>query len=610
MGYRKDIQILRGVAVLLVVFFHLGLMNFQSGFLGVDVFFTISGFLMAVMYDHNDKKAFIKRRALRLLPAYYVTVVLTIIVSIIILLPKEYYLLFEEAIYANSFITNIIHWIKSSYFSKSEFKPLLHLWSLGVEIQYYLIVPILFLFFRMSQWYFWLFFLGSLFLCFYLVETNPQASFFLMPLRAWEFLLGHGVARYLTVNGNILSKTSTKQNIGSTFFFIIIAIPLLKVKETHSFITGHPGIFALLITFSTGAVIALGINNHFENSPLGSLLELIGKYSYSIYLIHFPVIVLYLYKPFQGTNLEIRNIYDLLFLITIISILSIGMYHLIEIKLKQHKKIKVILLAFPIVIIVLAGFGYNIQKYFYTKEEMYILDSYRDRSCFRCGRTYSLLHRNSITCRITTTNNNSNHNLILVGNSYADAIKTKFANVASRMNTSVYFIIPNNPLMKNSSIHSDTIIDEAIKLNASSIVLHYSFDRITGSVVKELVSLAKSKNIFVSYIMPPPLFKKHIPMALWEHKKYNKELEKLTIEDYKKRSKILRNSLLEIKLENFKFYEVYSYFCNEECSLADPLGKPLYFDNGHLTLTGSSIMIDLFKIIISDCNSYKNILQD
>ena len=78
MTYRKDIQILRGVAVLLVVFYHLGLMNFRSGFLGVDVFFVISGFLMAVMYDYNDKKSFIKKRALRLLPAYYVTIIFTI----------------------------------------------------------------------------------------------------------------------------------------------------------------------------------------------------------------------------------------------------------------------------------------------------------------------------------------------------------------------------------------------------------------------------------------------------------------------------------------------------------------------------------------------------
>jgi len=608
MTYRKDIQILRGVAVLLVVFFHLGLMHFRSGFLGVDVFFVISGFLMAVMYDHNEKKIFITKRALRLLPAYYVTVIFTIIVSIFVLLPREFYQTTNEALYVDSFIINFYYWLKSSYFSKSDFKPFLHLWSLGVEIQYYLIIPILFYFFRKRQCFFWLCFFASLFLCFFKVQDNPKASFFLMPLRVWEFLVGYCVAKYFTLNGSILKINSTKQAIGSIFFFIIAAIPLFDVKQSYSFISGHPGLYALLITISTGGVIACGINNKFENSLFGSFLEVIGKYSYSIYLVHFPVIVLFLYKPFKGTNIKIENSYDLVCLITIITLLSFGMYNLIEVKLRRNKKIIHILFSFPIIVIFLVSFANNIQKFFYTKEELFILNSYSDRSYFRCGSTYSVLHPGQITCQITETTNRNAYNLLLIGNSFADSIKYEFANVANSMNVNVYFIIPNNPLMNNSNIRSETILNEIRNLNVTSIVFHYSLSAINKSLISEIneiINFAKKSNIFVSYIMPPPSNKYYVPQVLWEELKYNKQIQKKSVKDYKNETKILRNYLSAILSDNFKLYEVFDYFCNEECSIADSYGRPLYFDQEHLTLTGSCQMTKLFESIINDYYSYQ-----
>lgn len=139
MQYRADIQILRGISVLLVVLFHLGFSSFQSGFLGVDVFFVISGFLMAVLYNHNDVKGFFRRRALRLLPAYYVTIISTVILSTLFVTRNESVQVFEQAYFGSIFASNIGFWFENSYFSNSAFNPLLHLWSLGVEIQFYLI---------------------------------------------------------------------------------------------------------------------------------------------------------------------------------------------------------------------------------------------------------------------------------------------------------------------------------------------------------------------------------------------------------------------------------------------------------------------------------------
>lgn len=134
MKFRSDIQILRGISVLFVVFFHLGFESTQSGFLGVDVFFVISGFLMAVLFDSKNKTQFFERRAKRLLPPYYVVIAATLITSFIINTPNETRQVVTQAIFGSAFSSNIGFWIQNSYFNKTEFNPLLHLWSLGVEI--------------------------------------------------------------------------------------------------------------------------------------------------------------------------------------------------------------------------------------------------------------------------------------------------------------------------------------------------------------------------------------------------------------------------------------------------------------------------------------------
>ncbi|MDN5566628.1 MAG: acyltransferase, partial [Psychrobacter sp.] len=138
MNYRVDVQVLRGIAVVLVVLFHLGFSSIKSGFLGVDVFFVISGFLMAVLYDKNDIPKFYLRRAKRLLPAYYATIFFTLIFAYLLTTPNETAQVSSQAKYAIGFASNLGFWAQNSYFSKTEFNPLLHLWSLGVEMQFYL----------------------------------------------------------------------------------------------------------------------------------------------------------------------------------------------------------------------------------------------------------------------------------------------------------------------------------------------------------------------------------------------------------------------------------------------------------------------------------------
>lgn len=217
MNYREDIQILRGVSILLVVLYHLGIGIFKSGFLGVDIFFVISGFLMSILYKENNTINFYKRRALRILPAYFVTIIVTLIVVFILAInlitPDDYEQTIEQALYSSLFVPNIAFWLQNSYFDPNLFRPLLHLWSLGVEIQFYLIVPIIFFLVKRSKIFFWLLSIVSISLCFAVTEVSPRTSFFILPFRLWEFMVGYGAARYLTDNGNI--KNDSYSLIGS-----------------------------------------------------------------------------------------------------------------------------------------------------------------------------------------------------------------------------------------------------------------------------------------------------------------------------------------------------------------------------------------------------------
>ena len=605
MNYRKDIQILRGVAVLLVVLFHLDLAHFKSGFLGVDIFFVISGFLMAILYDPNEKLIFLKRRALRLLPAYFMTIILTLIGSIFILSPNEVRQISEQSAYANLFASNIGYWMQNSYFSKSDFTPLLHLWSLGVEIQYYLIIPILFYFLRISKIHLSLIALGSLSLCFLMVTVSPKTAFFMMPLRIWEFVIGYGIAKHLTSNGMPKNNTPIIQGIGTFAFLLIVAIPLIDIKgDSQSILLGHPGLYALIATLSAGIVLCAGINKTLENSLAGTIFEIIGKYSYSIYLVHFPVIVLFLYKPFSGTNLSIESNFDLLLITIIIILLSIAMYHLIEVKLRSSSKINYILFSSPIVILILIALSLSSFNILYNKKEMYIFDALQDRSSYRCGKIFRLLNPTSIACNITPTQTNHSHKVLLVGNSHADAIKTAFANAADNLKTSTYFIVPNDPMMKGSIITPTIIIEEAIKLGVTHIVIHYSSNDISASTISSITRLAKKRGIFISFIMPVPVWNVHIPKALWNNLEYNTALPTQNIDHYHSKLKPLRSSIEKLNYTNFRIYHLANYFCSNDCNFIDNNGIPLYFDNHHLTLTGARKLSTLFTSVI--VNGKKN----
>src|SRR4029077_10903920 len=208
--YRPEIDGLRAVAVIPVILFHAGFGLFSGGFVGVDVFFVISGYLITtiIMSELDEGKFtilnFYERRARRILPALFVVMLACLPFAWLWFLARDFKD-FSKSIYAvATFSSNILFWRQSGYFDTStELKPLLHTWSLAVEEQYYILFPLyLMLVYRFGRrWIYWsLIIIGISSLCVshWAAYNKPSADFYLLPTRGWEILLGAFAAFYLS----------------------------------------------------------------------------------------------------------------------------------------------------------------------------------------------------------------------------------------------------------------------------------------------------------------------------------------------------------------------------------------------------------------------------
>lgn len=591
MDKRIDIQLLRALAVIYVVLFHLEIGAISSGFLGVDVFFVVSGFLMAILYKPGQAKKFLERRAKRLIPAYFTTVILTLLVSLFIVLPSELGQVVTQSTYSLLFANNIGFWMQNSYFSKADFNPLLHLWSLGVEIQFYLIVPLLVWFFRKSSAFLFLALLGSFATCVFIVGVSPKTSFFMMPLRIWEFLIGFVVAYYLTNNGSI--KFNNYRWIGLLGLIILCAIPFINVDgQTLNRLQGHPSFFALFVCIATGLVLGFGLPEAFEKNPVSKFFAKIGDYSYSIYLVHFPIIVLYLYEPFSGTILYPKAYTDKAILLVLIFIASILMHNFVE--TRRITKVAKIYWVSLVSLVLLTGAAKVVPTTLYDNKELNIFNGLEDRSIYRCGKLSRILDPDSVSCKINEEN--FGKSILLVGNSHADSIKQAFSEVASSHKFNTYFLVSNTPLM-DESVTPEILLNEARKLNINQIVLHYSPKSLKKDVLEKVVALSEREHIDVKFIMPVPIYDESVPKILYENDFEEQYDVKKYLNDNKRIFADLEN--IQSKYGNLDIYQTHHVLCIPKCLISDRANHPYYFDDDHLNLTGADQLKPIFKNIFN-----------
>lgn len=307
--YRPDIDGLRALAVLSILFFHCDFTIFKGGFVGVDVFFVISGFLITrnILHEVETKSFswahFYERRVRRLFPALFFTLCVTFVAGAFLLSPQHLERLGQSVFYALGFSSNFFFYSEAGYFDTSaDFKPLLHMWSLAVEEQFYLLWPALLLMLfsfrgkkRVGR-YGWviLFAVGllSLICSEYILRCDPEAAFYLLPFRIFEFVVG-ALCVWLI---NYAPKNNTAQE---AIFLAGIAFVLYPIFF-YTTLTPFPGLHALLPCLGAGMVIYSGTARYSGIILRNRMMVGIGLVSYSLYLIHWPLIIYYRYWKYDA----------------------------------------------------------------------------------------------------------------------------------------------------------------------------------------------------------------------------------------------------------------------------------------------------------------------
>lgn len=599
MHYREDIQILRGLAVLLVVLFHLQVPGFHSGFLGVDIFFVISGYLMAVMYDPDRKREFFVKRAARLLPAYCATLFVTLLGAACITTPNDFSQVTRQALFGVAFLSNIGFWMENSYFDKSSFKPLLHLWSLSVEIQFYLLVPPIAWFCRRYRLGYALIVLLSAAFCFLAVGVSPSSAFFMLPFRLWEFMVGFGVATYL--GGRWQTAGTGKTITCSAALLLLLTVPLLHLDGTAlGFVAGHPGLHALVVSLASGTLLALGLPGWAQGHHVSNVLKRLGGYSYSVYLAHYPVIVLFLYQPFSGTLLKAPDPASALCLLGLVAVCSGLLFAGVEQPFRQRARAIPFSLAAAVATVVAIPLALATQSLLLPVRERLIYEAWFDRDAFRCGQLYSLIHRGDVSCDLTPELSSSPRAVLLVGNSHADAIKGTFVSVARTRGIGVRFIVQNTPLMAGGRVGVQDLVREARDKKVEAVILHYSPGAVGARTIAELVAALAPLRIKVAYLLPIPVWQQSVPKMLINNITSGVPLPVISSALYQQRQRSFEDALENISGPGFRIYRTAQVFCRPACKMMAENGRPYYFDDAHLTTTGSEQLRPVIENIVDD----------
>lgn len=294
-GYRGEVDGLRAVAVLLVLFHHLGFSLFSGGYVGVDVFFVISGYLITRLITHEIREKsfsfgrFYTRRVTRLAPALLATIAGALIVGFFVFTPQDFADLGQSAIYSIISVVNFHFWSTAGYFDTEALqKPLLHIWSLAVEEQFYFIWPIaLILLLKLNRTLIistiFIIIIASTAAAQYVLPLDPDAAYYLLPFRAAELAIGALLCFVPPIGNRIARNILPIIGMGA-----IVASGVLYSRETP-----FPGVAALLPTVGTALIIMSGGLNFTAQALRLPPVVYIGKISYSLYLVHWPLIVFF-----------------------------------------------------------------------------------------------------------------------------------------------------------------------------------------------------------------------------------------------------------------------------------------------------------------------------
>ena len=519
--YRKDIEGLRALAVLLVIGYHAFPRVFTGGFIGVDIFFVISGFLITKIILENLEKnsfsfiEFYSRRIRRIFPALLLLLFVCLGFGWFALYATEYKRLTEHIAAGAAFVQNFVLLKESGYFEKSiDTKPLVHLWSLSIEEQFYLLWPaILWVLFK-KQFNISVFLIFLLFLSFitniHLIDTNPITTFYSPLSRFWELIIGATWASFLFRNKTFKSFGFKTSNLLSFLGFGFVVFGVLMIDSTKKF----PGFWALIPTFGALFLIAAdeeGVVNQVFLS--NRLMTWFGEISYPLYLWHWTLLSF-------GQVITANKLSDLEKIILIV--VSIGLSYLTNRyweNLLRFKGKKVTALLF-VGMVLIGSQGWN----FYQRDGLdfrhkYVTDIYggrppqTDQECLN-----RFLEFSPDFCRLS--DNANTLEVLLIGDSVAHNDYSGLASTYAGWGKSFAMVgwPGHQPLLKESheknyeSVSAERmnklIVNIANESNIKTVILTMRQPEI-GSLIKEqirrTVKYLENNGKKVIFIYPPPV---------------------------------------------------------------------------------------------------------
>ena len=432
MNYRHEIDGLRAFAVLTVIFFHAKFEIFKGGFLGVDIFFVISGYLISsilLLNIKNNNFSFIRfyyKRVKRLFPALFVVMIITSIPSYFLMLPDELENFGQSIISTLGFSNNLLLFITTDYWQlEADFKPLLHTWSLGVEEQFYLFFPTFIYLFtkknnlKRTEKYLWILLLSSFSSIFIFENAYGIETFYLMPTRLWEFAFGALVA---------VRRLQNTSNLNYPFLgilgLIIISVCVIMFDKTT------PLPFLIMPVIGTSLIIMYTnpgekIYKMLTISPL----KKIGLLSYGAYLIHVP---LFTYFRLGSNSEPSKFVYIILIILSFL--LADLMYKYIEepfrngkFSQKALKSFLIISITYLIIFSSVIVYSEGFSSKFYGK------DSYGQKSVWTsyCNRIYEFKSFNKTSKGIK---------ILVFGSSYARDIANSLLEAGSDNQIQICYI--------------------------------------------------------------------------------------------------------------------------------------------------------------------------
>ncbi|NDL62320.1 acyltransferase family protein [Acerihabitans arboris] len=622
MKYRADIDGLRALAVLPVIAFHLGLPGLTGGFTGVDIFFVISGYLISgIIYQDTINNefsyiSFYKRRCLRILPPLIVMLFCTLIIGYKILLPHQVAELGKSSIATALFFSNFYFWSQTGYFDgPAEMKPLLHTWSLAVEEQFYIVFPIILFFtlkhIRIKPTFILIFLiLVSFALSVYGVKYKPNLTFYLLPARAWELLLGGWLAlsnfeEYLN-NKSILCR-----NLLSSIGLALIFFGFFWLDSSKNF----PSYNALYPCLGAFLIIASGKNSIIAKGLALKSVVYIGTISYCLYLWHWPIIV------YTNLLFDLSTALKIMLVFTLTLLLAIFSRYVIEIpfryKLKNVKSKFIInssFIAIVITVIFSTYTAYISHDSSFSKEALRIAEyadykntkdyeyQYRYGKCFINGSVGS---PEDYDMKFCLSLENSKKNYILIGDSHGAHLWRALSNAAgSHINMIQATESGCKPVMTQNIVNKCSIFMSYIY---KEFLPHNKVDGVIVSGrwrnedIKDLVKTIEYMKNFVNniYVLGPTVeYNGVLPDILAYQINGRKNL---TNKHRKTDIKIIDQTMNQILLaNNIKYISIYNIICSEKkCLELTKDNVPIDFDYGHFTLSGANnvaeVIISIFK---------------